>query len=44
MDKMAMAGSNNVTANYYITVDGAQDPGAFAQELVRKLKVEMRAV
>lgn len=44
MDKMAMAGANNVTANYYITVDGAQDPGAFAQELVRKLKVEMRAV
>ena len=44
MDKMAMAGPNNVTANYYITVDGAQDPGAFAQELVRKLKVEMRAV
>ena len=49
MDKMnermiASVGSQNVTANYYITVDGSKDPAQFAAELVESLKVQMRTV
>ena len=49
MDKMnermiASIGSQNVTANYYITVDGSKDPAQFAAELFESLKLQMRTV
>ena len=35
-------GARNMTVNYNITVDGAENPEEFAHRLVRKLKQEMR--
>lgn len=36
------SGVQNITNNYYITVDGAKDPEEFAEEFLKTVKREMR--